>query len=461
MRERGCGSNDVVPMCCIVLHCCQLVFISTFPLLFIALELCNTLLNQRQPVPADDTPIVVSPTVGGVADSHPRRQQEEEDRRIRPYYGGRPSSGAHKPTDHNSSWAGQHGAGTAQGVRAATAPSQTAAAAGPAVGAPPGSAPAGDMPAGSQAPVGRAAALLRLKQQRAQQLLYGAAGPAAAAAAGAEQQGNAQDGSDDGGESFDLRASSKRVQPVARAAAAAAAAPQVAWGAAAAADNSGAGMMWAGERGAAAEAADGIGGTPDGTPESNAKPFLKRRSKAVMGAKLDWSHVKPRTHTRMEDYIGPTAVTPPQHKAKVQQAKKAASPILKKHAGPGGGKNPRASTSAGGAAGLRSSGGWKPGGKLPSPQQDKVARAHARILGGHIPGLDYEVQRYTGITTFSTTGGGAGAGSRQGMDSVNSPPSRAGIRASTPSSPLDDLLAHVNTLLRDFDTRFSTPAGKA
>lgn len=52
------------------------------------------------------------------------------------------------------------------------------------------------------------------------------------------------------------------------------------------------------------EAAGGHGGrneeAEDGesSPGSAAKPFLKRRSRKVVGGKVDWSHVKPRTVSR-------------------------------------------------------------------------------------------------------------------------------------------------------------------
>jgi hypothetical protein len=40
-----------------------------------------------------------------------------------------------------------------------------------------------------------------------------------------------------------------------------------------------------------------------------AKPFLKRRSRAVVGRKLDWSSVQSKTNSRLDDrYVGDSAV---------------------------------------------------------------------------------------------------------------------------------------------------------
>jgi len=53
-----------------------------------------------------------------------------------------------------------------------------------------------------------------------------------------------------------------------------------------------------------AEAQDGAvgesegGGAVNDGPDSAAKPFLKRKSHKVVGSKIDWSHVKPRTVSR-------------------------------------------------------------------------------------------------------------------------------------------------------------------
>lgn len=123
-------------------------------------------------------------------------------------------------------------------------------------------------------------------------------------------------------------------------------------------------------------------------------------------------------------------------------------------------------TASGSGGGLRGSSGWKPGGRSPPSAKDR-AKANSKVAArgtAHriIPGLDYEVQRYTGITTFSNVGDlGAGGGVGGGSGGMYASPAKQGIAmhgGDTPSSPLDDLLKHVNSLLRDFDTRF--PGGK-
>lgn len=43
---------------------------------------------------------------------------------------------------------------------------------------------------------------------------------------------------------------------------------------------------------------DGAGAGDRDSPDSAAKPFLKRKSRKVVGSKIDWSHVKPRTVSR-------------------------------------------------------------------------------------------------------------------------------------------------------------------
>jgi len=57
------------------------------------------------------------------------------------------------------------------------------------------------------------------------------------------------------------------------------------------------------EVGAQEGAASAGGGAADGdqddhSPDTTPKPFLKRKSRKVVGSKVDWSHVKPRTVSR-------------------------------------------------------------------------------------------------------------------------------------------------------------------
>lgn len=146
-------------------------------------------------------------------------------------------------------------------------------------------------------------------------------------------------------------------------------------------------------------------------------------------------------------------------------------------------------------AGASSSGSWRPGGKLPlSPEEKERGRRLPARTSGNIPGLDYDVIRYT--STFYQGGnpymklgaeGGPGSASASGgkrsqqaagtsaqlysrdsggrgqayssrdMAEHRTPP--YGIRSAGDGgaggggqdSPLDDLLTHVNSLLRDFD----------
>lgn len=166
--------------------------------------------------------------------------------------------------------------------------------------------------------------------------------------------------------------------------------------------------------------------------------------------------------------------------------------------------------SSGGGAGGRSSSGagaWRPGGRLPPSPPEKAGRATAtgeltlkqhtlpysnRCLPSKLPpritvscpdkqahtssclsiacagahshqlDLGYEVERHTGIPYPSgnhylnrpqqqSPAAAAAAGSP-----VNGGGRRAG--SNPPGSPLDDLLRHVNALLRDFNDRYPSPA---
>eukprot|EP00983_Pelagomonas_calceolata_P036941 1136125-Pelagomonas_calceolata.AAC.2 len=59
----------------------------------------------------------------------------------------------------------------------------------------------------------------------------------------------------------------------------------------------GSGAEGDGHAGSQGERAAG-GGDGNESPDMTPKPFLKRKSRKVVGSKIDWSHVKPRTVSR-------------------------------------------------------------------------------------------------------------------------------------------------------------------
>ncbi|GIL73000.1 hypothetical protein Vretimale_4633 [Volvox reticuliferus] len=162
-------------------------------------------------------------------------------------------------------------------------------------------------------------------------------------------------------------------------------------------------------------------GSGDGATQlAQPKPFLRRRSAKVPARKVDWSYVKPRTNSRNPDYYGdqnsPDVVIKPR-----------VSPLTSPR---GGVAKPPLSMNVGAR-------GKKPSVKLPlAPTQEErtpsggpVRRRLSNIppAPGLIPhvGATAEERMVTGMGPRRAVGG--------------------------PLSPLDDLLAHVNTLLRDFD----------
>lgn len=238
---------------------------------------------------------MVSPLVGGWGDSSSQKAEHEA-------RNSRPSTSHNMGASHTAHASGAHRASTP--TRSVGAPSQPHPPGGAAPPVPP-AAPAASQPApasgeaapGSQAASSRTAALMRLKQKRLQQVVANAGtseSAAAVAAAAAVQSALPAPGSSI--KEFSLRRRAEAGGTAARMDAgieqASVAAPIPRTGPASAAGQ-GAGF-----------AADGQGGahTEDVDPaNTSAQPFLKRRSKKVAGAKLDWSHVKPRTQCRQVD----------------------------------------------------------------------------------------------------------------------------------------------------------------
>ncbi|GLI69013.1 hypothetical protein VaNZ11_013551 [Volvox africanus] len=162
-------------------------------------------------------------------------------------------------------------------------------------------------------------------------------------------------------------------------------------------------------------------GSGDGaTQQAQPKPFLRRRSAKVQARKVDWSYVRPRTNSRNPDYYGD------QNSPDV---------VMKVHVSPL--TSPRGGIAKPPVNANLSARGKKPSVKLPlAPTQEErtpsggpVKRRLSNIppAPGLIPhnGATAEERMATGIGPRRAVGG--------------------------PLSPLDDLLAHVNTLLRDFD----------
>ncbi|GAX79682.1 hypothetical protein CEUSTIGMA_g7123.t1 [Chlamydomonas eustigma] len=246
---------------------------------------------------------------------------------------------------------------------------------------------------------------------------------------------------------------------------------------------------------------------------SSSKPFLRRRSQKVFSKKLDWSYVKPRTVTRTKDNDSDNGYlveggrakrhTGEEERAYSQDqqgllhdvshhsnARNAQPPSFRNQPGHSeDGRDSGASiawgvqahvnsgdgTGARLGAARRSMAAWRPGGKLP-PSPSKAAAdggtsgirrngvesslgrdGHSRDQGaGWIPGLDYEVQRHT--STYHPSGNYHIASPAPGMHhgyAMTSGATRKVVKSAhqtSSRSPLDDLLSHVNTLLKDFDT---------
>ncbi|KAG2499866.1 hypothetical protein HYH03_002157 [Edaphochlamys debaryana] len=171
------------------------------------------------------------------------------------------------------------------------------------------------------------------------------------------------------------------------------------------------------------------------------KPFLKRRSTKIQARKVDWSHVKPRTNSRNPDYY--TGGSPKggydggyanAYAAAYGGGHRARSPLSSPR---GGVTKPPLNVNVGGRA-------WKPGGVSPTEDAKAAAiSASARRRMSNIPAAP------------SYGGAYAAAGAGRGYHGGPAPGSAArGLGAGDGAgslSPLDDLLAHVNTLLKDFD----------
>ncbi|GIL42965.1 hypothetical protein Vafri_776 [Volvox africanus] len=162
-------------------------------------------------------------------------------------------------------------------------------------------------------------------------------------------------------------------------------------------------------------------GSGDGaTQQAQPKPFLRRRSAKVQARKVDWSYVRPRTNSRNPDYYGD------QNSPDI---------VMKVHVSPL--TSPRGGVAKPPMNANLSARGKKPSVKLPlaltqeerTPSGGPVKRRLSNIPPA--PGLVPHI----GATAEERMAPGVG-------------PRRA---VGGPLSPLDDLLAHVNTLLRDFD----------
>ncbi|KAG2442537.1 hypothetical protein HXX76_002623 [Chlamydomonas incerta] len=207
------------------------------------------------------------------------------------------------------------------------------------------------------------------------------------------------------------------------------------------------------------------------------KPFLRRRSAKVQPKKVDWTHVKPRTNSRNPDYYGDQqeaygAQYVPQyaqqyaaqllqqkhvqHQQRISprggagagsgnadmqailrqqpqpQAHAQRSPMTSPRGGGGGAAKPPLNVNVGSRA-------WKPSGKSPTGEDDR-APAAGRRRSNIPPAPAYGDGGNLGV--------GAGGGRVAG---VHAGGAGGGPRGAPGANPLDDLLQHVNTLLKDFD----------
>jgi hypothetical protein len=217
------------------------------------------------------------------------------------------------------------------------------------------------------------------------------------------------------------------------------------------------------------------------------KPFLRRRSSAIVSSKVDWSQVTSRVNSRLEDhYILPA-------KAGKQRPASARSTGTGASIGRGAG----AKTSR---QGLRSAGGPRTGSgdgsqeffmasDLVPPAKPKLHRSrsdstirqpHSTRASTSYSGAAYEVSRAP-LPSSQSGGGSLGARSRQhsagsqaasarqlsaGGTTANITDRRTSVTGGMPrtpkqpirsdggpTSPLDDLLQHVNSLIYEFDTK--------
>eukprot|EP00198_Chlamydomonas_reinhardtii_P002485 XP_001691821.1 predicted protein [Chlamydomonas reinhardtii] len=226
------------------------------------------------------------------------------------------------------------------------------------------------------------------------------------------------------------------------------------------------------------EAGDGEDGGGNQGPAP--KPFLRRRSAKVQPKKVDWTHVKPRTNSRNPDYYGDQ---PEAYGAQYvpQYAQQYAAQLLQpKHVQHLQRISPRGGGAGGGGAGggdgnadmqaiLRqqpqqqaqpqrspmtsprgaakpplnvnlASRAWRPSGKSPTEDDRSAAAGRRRSNIPPAPAPPYADGGGLGVGA----GGGGVSGARAGS-------AGGGPRGPPGANPLDDLLQHVNTLLKDFD----------
>lgn len=239
------------------------------------------------------------------------------------------------------------------------------------------------------------------------------------------------------------------------------------------------------------DAGDEASSRPAVTP----KPFLKRRSSVVASSKLDWSQVTSRVNSRLEDnYIPPakagkqrpaSAAAPSARKTGSDSgnARGAAAKTSRPGPGPGpGGASARRTGSGGGAPELFMASDLLPSKpKLHRSRSDAGMRQPGSARAGSVySGAGYEVSRPR-LSGSQGGGGTVGARGRQnsagaqlisarqlsaGGTTANITDRRTGVNIGVPrtpkqpnrgdgapTSPLDDLLQHVNSLIDDFDNK--------
>eukprot|EP00798_Chlamydomonas_sp_ICE-L_P000471 gene471-1879_t len=189
------------------------------------------------------------------------------------------------------------------------------------------------------------------------------------------------------------------------------------------------------------------------------KPFLKRRSKKVVGKKIDWSHVQPKTVSHRHEHDPAEPVSPP------------AAPPQRKASQPPHPQPPQPSGRQAQAVGNT----WRPGGRVPlSPRAPKDGgAAPSRIPRSPSaasrpratqPSSGYSYYRGGKVVVDDWENHAPQQGPVASLrkDSMATPmldrlagrSLRQQSDGAAPNSPLDDLLSHVNLLLKDFDSQF-------
>lgn len=215
----------------------------------------------------------------------------------------------------------------------------------------------------------------------------------------------------------------------------------------------------------------------DGEPGTErAKPFLKRRTQKVVGARLDWSHVQSRTKTHLDDnYVLPR--THYRSSVKSSPSASARKNVRERTAPSPTGRMlaysplpPKAGGARARASGIRTEPYYaaadfprKPG----TPAWASPKRRAATAMEDYAAAQGYDVLRQPLSfrpgevpDKFSPTSQLRHSEVARSMDGGVRGSGRMTRRGYVTDSPLDDLLVHVNGLISEFDRKFKGKPGE-